>query len=259
MNQSPSILALDFDGVICNGLREYFQSSLRTYQRLWFSPSIEELNHYENCFYQVRPVIETGWEMPLLIRAMVKGFNNENILDHWGEICKDLMQEDCLEKSQLMAELDQVRDDWISSDLQRWLGLHQFYEGVIPQLKRILDSDTLLYIITTKEGRFVKELLHNQGVKISEDFIYGKEVKQGKDKILEGLLSKYKINSDQIWFVEDLLKTLNKIKDNQNLQGMGLYLAAWGYNTYQVRESLKNQSRIQLLTLDQFTQGFIAW
>ena len=29
------ILALDFDGVLCDGMREYFEASRRTYVRVW--------------------------------------------------------------------------------------------------------------------------------------------------------------------------------------------------------------------------------
>ena len=31
----PHILALDFDGVLCDGMREYFEASRRTYRRVW--------------------------------------------------------------------------------------------------------------------------------------------------------------------------------------------------------------------------------
>ena len=31
----PDILALDFDGVLCDGMREYFEASRRTYMRVW--------------------------------------------------------------------------------------------------------------------------------------------------------------------------------------------------------------------------------
>ena len=35
MIDKPKILALDFDGVICNGLKEFFQTTLITFQKLW--------------------------------------------------------------------------------------------------------------------------------------------------------------------------------------------------------------------------------
>ena len=31
----PNILALDFDGVLCDGVREYFETSRRTYMKVW--------------------------------------------------------------------------------------------------------------------------------------------------------------------------------------------------------------------------------
>ena len=31
----PEILALDFDGVCCDGLHEYFETSRRTHARVW--------------------------------------------------------------------------------------------------------------------------------------------------------------------------------------------------------------------------------
>jgi hypothetical protein len=65
-------LALDFDGVLCEGSREYFETSRRTYARLWPDaprPGDECLQ----AFRALRPVIETGWGMPLLLRAIVQG------------------------------------------------------------------------------------------------------------------------------------------------------------------------------------------
>ena len=31
----PDILALDFDGVLCDGMQEYFEASRRTYRCVW--------------------------------------------------------------------------------------------------------------------------------------------------------------------------------------------------------------------------------
>ena len=33
--KTPTVLALDFDGVLCNGLSEYFQTAWRTYSQFW--------------------------------------------------------------------------------------------------------------------------------------------------------------------------------------------------------------------------------
>ncbi len=259
MTHSPTILALDFDGVICNGLREYFQTSQRTYQQVWQADDSVSLDDYAERFYKLRPVIETGWEMPLLIRAMVLGVTDQQILHHWSQISADLMAQEKLDKTLLIQTLDQVRDHWIHTDLAGWLSLHQFYEGVLEKLNKVLASSTKLYIITTKEGRFVQQLLKDQGLEVPETAIYGKEVKRPKAETLQEILKIHSENAENLWFVEDLLKTLQSVANVANLQAVKLYLAAWGYNTPSVRDSLKNQSRIQLLSLEQFSQDFAVW
>ncbi len=255
----PAILALDFDGVICNGLREYFQTSKRTYQKLWLPNQIENLEIYASRFYQLRPVIETGWEMPLLIHAMVLGYDDMQILNHWANISSHLIEKESLNKMVLMATLDEVRDHWIQSDLEGWLSLHQFYDGVIEKLKKIMNSSTYLYIVTTKEGRFVKQLLKNQDVELPAHTIYGKEIKQPKYQTLQQILQFHAEIPEHLWFVEDLLKTLQSVQKQNTLQGIKLYLADWGYNTPKTRAFLEGQSTIKCLSLDQFCQDFPQW
>ena len=67
-NNYPTILALDFDGVICDGLIEYFQTAWRTYCQIWKPVETVPDPDLALSFYRVRPAIETGWEMPLNYR-----------------------------------------------------------------------------------------------------------------------------------------------------------------------------------------------
>ncbi len=254
----PAILALDFDGVVCNGLREYFQTSQRAYFLIWPEENLD-LMPYAQRFYHLRPVIETGWEMPLLIRAMVKGIKDDSILQQWEQISTELMIQENLEKTTLINALDGVRDQWIHKNLEEWLDLHEFYEGVIPKLQKTLESSTYLYIITTKESRFVQQLLKNQRLDFPLSQIYGKEVKQPKYQTLQDLLNFHQEMAENLWFVEDLLNTLQKVQQQESLGGMGLFLADWGYNTPQVRSSIVPESGIKLLSLSQFSQDFSAW
>ncbi|NET61482.1 MAG: HAD family hydrolase, partial [Symploca sp. SIO2E6] len=65
------IIALDFDGVLCDGLLEYFQASWYTYCQVWNPDSQKPPEDLAQKFYPLRPVIETGWEMPVLVRALI--------------------------------------------------------------------------------------------------------------------------------------------------------------------------------------------
>src|SRR5215470_13306424 len=64
----PALLVLDFDGVVCDGMEEFFESSWRAWQSL----KIQEVpggrrSELHDRFARLRPVVEAGWEMVLLI------------------------------------------------------------------------------------------------------------------------------------------------------------------------------------------------
>jgi hypothetical protein len=107
-------------------------------------------------------------------------------------------------------------------------------------------------IVTTKESRFVSQLLKEQGVELASEFIWGKELKRSKTDSLKLILDRGGKKPPNVWFVEDKLSTLAKIASQPELEAVKLYLADWGYNTDAEREAVLQQSRIQLLTLADF-------
>jgi len=186
MNQSPHILALDFDGVLCDGMIEYFQISKRTYETLW--PEIIPEDFFPR-FSQLRPVIETGWEMPLLLRSLVLGIPDEEALNNWQSIVQNLLEREKIAKKVLSTSLDGLRDQWIESDLESWLTLHRFYQPAINRLASLLSSDFLVYIVTAKESRFVKQLLQKVAINFPEARLIGKEIKQPKYVTIRQILA----------------------------------------------------------------------
>ena len=262
---TPRILTLDFDGVICDGMLEYFQSTQRAYRHFWPLENLDQLESFAEDFYRLRPLIETGWEMILLLRALVLAVPEAEMLNHWSEWIKKLLAKENLEPVLLTKTLDQVRDEWINEDLDGWLNLHRFYPGVIEKLKSLLSSSTLLYVVTTKEGRFVQKLLADKGLELDKESIIGKEIKQPKYQTLQQLLDQHHLSPPELWFVEDLLSTLLLVDQQLNLTGVGLFLADWGYNTEAARNSLSSPSsqssspKIHLLSLSQFSQDFSQW
>jgi phosphoglycolate phosphatase-like HAD superfamily hydrolase len=257
IRQSPDILALDFDGVICDGLEEYFASTKGAYQQMWSSEAIDD--RFAPAFYRLRPVIETGWEMPILLRALVLGIPETKILTTWKAIALQILESEGLDKQTVVQKLDNVRDDWIHHDLDGWLGLHRFYPGVIPRLQKIVDS-TLTYIVTTKEGRFAQKLLQQQGVNLPAANIIGKESKRPKYETLRIIRDQQPFKDNlSIFFVEDRLPALQQVAQQPDLELVSLFLADWGYNLPSDRDLAQQDSRIQLLSLQQFKQEFNFW
>ncbi len=254
----PTVLALDFDGVLCDGLKEYFQTAWQAYNNLWHLGEQSPPEGVAERFYRLRPVVETGWEMPVVLRAIALGISDEDILQNWGTIAQQIVQKENLEPARLVAEVDEVRDRWIASDLNSWLAEHRFYPGVIDRLKLILASSTRTIIISTKEKRFIEKLLHQEGVDLAHLRIYGKETQRPKHQMLRELMMEYGTN-EVFWFVEDRLKTLQGIQTHSDLQGVFLFLADWGYNTLADRTIAENDPTIHRISLAQFSQDFDTW
>lgn len=255
----PTVLALDFDGVLLNGLKEYFQTAWQAYCRIWPLQDCRPPAGLAESFYRLRPVVETGWEMPLVLRAILQGKLEMELLQHWGTIVPELLICEKLDVQRLQFEVDDVRDQWIASDLQGWLAEQEFYPGTIAALQRILvTNQTYVVIISTKEGRFIRQLLQQQGVDDTDLQIYGKEVKRPKAATLRELMPVFGEDAC-IWFIEDRLQTLHKIQQQPDLQAVKLFLADWGYNTAWEREIAQADPLIQVLSLEQFSQDPSGW
>jgi phosphoglycolate phosphatase-like HAD superfamily hydrolase len=251
----PAILALDFDGVICDGMREYFRSAWHAYRRLRPSASPEPPADLFESFARLRPVVETGWEMPTLLHAVLRGAGEAEILAGWRP--ERWLTDLGSPREVVAAALDGARDEWIADDETGWLAAHRFYPGVIEQLRGLAGGPVRVFVITTKGGRFARKLLEGQGVTLPPSHVYGKEARRPKRAILRELAA-----GDEgagVWFVEDRLQTLQDVKAEPALARARLFLAAWGYNTPDERAAARDDDRIALLELDRFARDLRGW
>jgi phosphoglycolate phosphatase-like HAD superfamily hydrolase len=253
---SPSLLALDFDGVLCDGMSEYFGSAWHACRHLRPSLAPDPPRGLAEGFARVRPVIEHGWEMPLLIMALLSGASEADILERWRPEAR--LAESALGRGEIAAALDGARDEWIARSEADWLDQHRFYPGVIERLRRLREGPTRLVVVTTKEGRFARKLLARQGLDLGVDDVYGKEAARPKSTILSEL-AEPRSPARRLWFVEDRLQTLDAVKRTRGLEDVGLFLADWGYNTARDRETAREDDRIVLLSLGQFAGDFADW
>ncbi|MEM8602999.1 MAG: HAD family hydrolase [Cyanobacteria bacterium P01_H01_bin.121] len=256
---APLLLALDFDGVICNGLVEYFQVSHETHRLLWPQHELQATETLAEQFYRLRPVIETGWEMPVLLEALRQGSKESDLAADWATYRNEIVHAGKVDPRAAAKSLDGVRDRWITEDLSGWLALQTFYPGVVEHLQQLVATGLNLYIISTKEGRFIQQLLKQAAFEFPAERIFGKEVKKPKYQTLRDLQAKWSLATEDIWFVEDRLKTLQAVQAEADLAQMPLFLVDWGYNTASEREEARQTAGIRVLSQTQFGQGFAHW
>jgi len=257
---APKILALDFDGVICDTVRELLKSTWQVYREIWGGGGDGPPSEAAAAYVRLRPALEIGWESPVLLRAIIEGVPEAELLQDFQTLWSQrILEAHRLNQADLAARFDAARDAWIRTDLRGWLASNHFYPGIAERLQAIVQSDVRVFVLTTKEGRFAHLLLEQNDVKLPTAHVWGKERTRPKADLLRVLREEQGVAFGDIWFVEDRLKTLQSIAQPADLEAVGLFLAAWGYNTPAEREKARADGRIVLLTLDQFCGEFTAW
>ncbi len=256
----PKILALDFDGVICDTVRETLTSAWEVYREIWNGRSGHPPPQAEAAFHRLRPALEIGWEAPILLRAIIEGVPEADLLRDFQAVWRQrILEAHHLDRGVLLARFDAARDAWIRTDMRGWLASNRFYPGIAERLRVIVQSDASIFVITTKERRFAHLLLERNGVNLPAAQVWGKERARPKADLLRVLRQTHPVAYGDVWFVEDRLKTLRSVQEQADLDAVGLFLATWGYNTPAEREEAHADRRIARLTLAQFCGEFSTW
>jgi phosphoglycolate phosphatase-like HAD superfamily hydrolase len=262
----PTLLALDFDGVVCDGRPEYFETAWQAYVAAWPQPLTRARPAaVAERFAALRPLIESGWEMPLLVHALLAGVGERALTDRhgWLEAAPALMKAGGVSQEALGRALNKVRDDWFARDPADWLAHHRFYPGVADQLVSVLAGPTRVTIVTTKTERFARQLLTGANPRLADVTVIGREPGKPvpKPDILRRLADARGLGADAagLWFVEDMLETLETTAARPELAGVRLFLADWGYNTPADRARVTAGGRITLLPLARFASPLEHW
>ena len=245
-NNKP-IYALDFDGVICDSAIETAITGWKVARKIWKDmPASPPSGALIDRFRRVRPLLETGYEAIIIMRLLYLKVTVESLLQDYSiqiQFCLEAKKLDITELKQLFGDM---RDDWISQSPQQWLEMNPLFKGVKQQLATLTDSTW--YIITTKQKRFVKQILQASEITIDDTCIYAMEAKMSKQETLIKLSNKH--SDKNIIFIEDRFPTLLNISNNTQLKKIKLQLADWGYNTKSDKQRAQQQG-IEVISLNQ--------
>jgi phosphoglycolate phosphatase-like HAD superfamily hydrolase len=247
---SQKIFLFDFDGVIVDGMNEYWHSSLLACEKYLNSPYISVNQKLyitvPNLFKEIRPWVKYGWEMILIVHEIVKtenplkNNNKDDFINNYHQNCQRILNDNSWNTEDLQKILDKSRKWQIEKDFKSWVDLHNPFFQVINFMKELRMREIKTGIITTKGEIFAEKILKQ--LNISPEFIFGYE-SGTKIEIAEKLTQNYEI----LGFIEDRKKTLIDIKQNSETSHIPCFLADWGYLKEADRYNLSNE--IKLLRL----------
>ena len=240
---SQKIILFDFDGVIVDGMQEYWYSSLLACERYLNSPYISvDQKLYKTVpfsFKEIRPWVKYGWEMILIVHEIIKtenplkNDNKDDFINNYHQNCRRILNENSWIAEDLQKMLDQSRKYQIDKDFKSWVNLHNPFFEIINFMKELRKKEIKTGVITTKGKIFAEKILKQ--LNIFPEFIFGYE-SGTKIKIAEKLTQTYEI----LGFIEDRKKTLIDIKQNSETSHIPCFLADWGYLKESDRNKLSN-------------------
>jgi len=218
------LLVFDFDGVLVDGMAEYWWAARRA--ALSLDPTLQLDTEPPAAFLRLRPLIHQGWEMVLVAAELGLPPSSDNLAfsrDYAGALAPTLHRRGW-SAPLLQRTLEQVRAEAIARDRRIWLDRHRFYPGIEARLRRLASEGADWGVLTTKGGAFAHEILAAAG--LEPLFVHGHE--QGsKPQVLARLLRDAPLRP--LWFLEDRRPTLEQVRATPGLAPVRCYLVSWGY------------------------------
>lgn len=247
------IVALDFDGVVCDSARETALSAWyagREFWPGWDTPLPPAA--YSERFLRVRPWLETGYQAIVMMRMIADGLPEAEFAEHLAEHCRRVLADLRLGRDDLVRRFGQARDEWIRRDAAGWMAAHDFYPGVIAALQAAR-ARADLYVLTTKQERFARALLESRGLVLPADRLFGLDRGRSKEAILATLVTGAAA-APAVHFVEDRAETLRRVLATPALAAVRLYYASWGYGTAADLAWARGEARVRVWALNEFLE-----
>lgn len=260
----PPFLVFDFDGVLVDGMAEYWWSARRAALRLEQDagsglPPLVLPEEAPPAFARLRPLIHKGWEMVLMAAELGRADTDvEAIVSAYPRALATARARWGWSAEAVQELLESVRREALARDRPAWLARHRFYPGVADRLRRLEGEGAPWAVLTTKGGAFTAELL--AAADLHPAALYGHEA-GSKPAVLRRLLEQPPepgLEPRPLWFVEDRRPTLEGVRQTPGLEAVRCLLASWGYLAPGDQDGLTERG-IAWLTPDTFQAPLAEW
>ena len=244
------LLVFDFDGVLVDGMPEYWWAARGAVLQL--EPSLELPELAPGAFALLRPLIHKGWEMVLMAAELARpDLDLAGLLADYDRCLEPALQRWNWTPQLLQQALEQFRSAGIAADRDAWLKRHRFFPGVMTRLRALAAEGADWMVLTTKGAAFARELLASAG--LEPKALYGHE-SGSKPDVLEALLQQ---GHTPLWFIEDRRPTLEAVCSRRSLETVRCFLVSWGYLAPEDAQQLPDT--IRWLTPEAFARPLAAW
>ncbi len=255
---SNPLLVFDCDGVIVDGMYEYWSSSRQAcIDLLGAEITIPTLpKDVPQAFQKLRPWVHQGWEMVVIAAELLRhkspllSKHPKNFSSNYSIYCQLALQAWSWDSNSVQKALDNVRRQALLQDKAGWLALHQPFPEVLQLIQSLKGQGIDFAVLTTKSAEFTQEIL--ESLQIKPNHLFGHE-SGSKAKILLELAQERSI----LGLIEDRRKTLEEINSIAELSALPCYLASWGYLKPEDKKNLPQ--KISLLRPEELSTPLASW
>ena len=233
-----NVIALDFDGVICDSAAECVVSAYGAYVEARgdpFDPMASDTpDHFRDGFYRMRPLIRDGRDYVMIMHLLDIGveIEGQEEFDRALEArLPDLLGLFGVEDGPgLEAAFQKYRAGFRARDEAGWMDRNPLYGGMTRALEERGGEMGGVFVTTSKPGPVARGILEHNGFYLPEGHVLGKDmVGRSPDKNVHMRLVTEATGASypDIHFVDDQVAHL------ESAMGLGVncYLAAYGYTT----------------------------
>ena len=216
------VLALDFDGVLCNSVNECMLSALSAHNAIEGEGkkvfmSIEDVSPlFKDAFKEWRYLVRPAKEYDALCRAISHG---DAIESHFS-----LFKQDERRLSEFETEFFRFRNEWRSSNPEDWFGMHSEYPN-FQDSWAALHALGEIRIVTNKDLASVMAFNERWQLNLEDDWIWSKERQSSKSEAVLRIANELEISASEVHFIDDDPKYLEEVSKT----GAATYWASWGY------------------------------
>lgn len=214
------VLALDFDGLLVDGLNECVLVSWNAY----YSKGLEHFSD-EGLAQIPSSFIEKFKNHRSFTKHLGHFFmpfqNDAGFFESQAEFDAAYGALDPHQVERFVGRVTEYRGAARQAFRARWLAYHQFYPGLEYMLRTSLLP---VCIVTAKDSGSVQEVLQHAGLRLPDERIHGEC--RDKVRVLRAISESFAVSPDDVWFFDD------NVLNAKDALGAGFrsHWAVWGYH-----------------------------